>query len=125
MVNKKGRGNERENNMERKYRTITLADGEKDLVVDFSDSYYELLSVFLVVDFSNFSDWFYQGVQDVLSGKEETLDISGNVCELIIERDKITIYDMLAEDGMGNWCEVATNEMIELMDEWIAEKKKI
>jgi hypothetical protein len=32
---------------------------------------------------------------------------------------------MLAEDGMGNWCEVATNEMIELMDEWLAEKKKI
>jgi len=111
--------------MERKYRTITHVNGVKKLVVDFSDSYYRLLTVFFAMDFSNFSDWFYQGVQDVLSGKEETLDISGNVCELIIERDKITIYDMLAEDGMGNWCEVATNEMIELMDEWIAEKKKI
>ena len=28
------------------------------------------------------------------------------------------IFNNLAEDGMGNWCEVDTKELRQLIDEW-------
>ena len=34
------------------------------------------------------------------------------------------IYDNLAEDGMGNWCEVDTKDLRELVDIWCKEVKK-
>ena len=36
-------------------------------------------------------------------------------------RDK---YDNLADDGMGNWCEIETRELRELVDIWINKLKE-
>ena len=47
----------------------------------------------------------------MVSGKEENQNISGNICELVIGKDSIKVFDMLGEDGMGKCCEVTTDEI--------------
>ena len=54
----------------------------------------------------------------MLQGKADKRDISGNVCELIIDKDNTVVYDTLAEDGMGSRCTVPTRELLSLIDEW-------
>ena len=34
------------------------------------------------------------------------------------------VYDNLAEDAMGNWCEVDTKELRQLIDEWCDKVQK-
>ena len=58
------------------------------------------------------------GEKDVLQGKADKRDISGNVCELIIDKDNTVVYDTLAEDGVGSRCTVPTRELLSLIDEW-------
>jgi len=112
-------------NIERKYKMITIPNGKQKLNIEFADSYYDLLSTFFFVNYSYFGDWIDQKIAAVVSGKEENQNISGNICELVIRKDGIKVFDMLAEDGMGKWCEVTTDEMIELMKEWHAKKNQL
>lgn len=112
-------------NIERKYKMITIPNGKQKLNIEFADSYYDLLSAFFFADYSSFGDWIDQKIAEVVSGKEENQNISGNICELVIGKDSIKVFDMLAEDGMGKCCEVATDEMIELMKEWRVKKDQL
>lgn len=104
-------------NIKREYKIITINKKNK-LKIEFADSRYDLLGTFFFVDYSAFGDWIDKKVAEVISGKEESQNISGNVCELVIRKDRIKVFDMLAKDGMGKWCELDTDEMIELMKEW-------
>ena len=103
-------------NIERKYKMITIPNGKQKLNIEFADSYYDLLSTFFFVNYSYFGDWIDQKIAAVVSGKEENQNISGNICELVIRKDGIKVFDML---------EVTTDEMIELMKEWHAKKNQL
>ena len=63
-------------------------------------------------------------IDKVLSGEVNEQIISGNCCELEINRKTTKIFDSLAEDGMGNWCEVDTKELRQLIDEWCEKEKE-
>ena len=102
-----------------------------DIVFIFEDKKCELLSTFLSSDVTPFEEWIKENFDMVIEGKESKREIAGNVCGVEITLQKTMIYDMLAEDGMGNWCEVDTKELRQLIDEWCekvrefkAEKKK-
>lgn len=111
--------------IKRSYKTMTLANGAKKLIVEFSDPYYDILTSFFVADYSSFGDWIDNEIELVLSGKEEIRDITGNVYELVIEKDYTKVYDTLAEDAMGNWCRIATDDLVELIREWREMKKQL
>ena len=111
--------------IKRKYRLITFPNGKNKLNVEFDDSNYDLLSAFFFSDYTSFGEWIDQIIEKVVTGQTEMQNISGNICELIITKNSIKVYDMLADDGIGNCCEIATNEMIELMKEWRSEMEKL
>ena len=104
--------------LEKEFRTIELSGGEKKLTVVFQDKGYELLSTFFFVEVSAFGGWIRENIADVLQGKAELREISGNICGLIIKKDNTVVYDTLAEDGAGKRCTVLTRELLALTDEW-------
>ena len=83
------------------------------------------MSTFFFIEVDSFEKWIRENIMDVLQGKAERREIAGNVCELLIEKENTTVYDMLAEDGMGNCCFVSTKELLSLIDEWHEEKLKL
>ena len=104
--------------LEKEFGTVELKNGERKRTVVFKDKGYELLETFFFVEVSSFGEWIRENIEDVLNGKAERREISGNVCGLIIGKDNTVVYDTLAEDGMGKSCTVATRELLELLDEW-------
>ncbi|WP_143318550.1 hypothetical protein [Clostridium sp. HBUAS56017] len=107
-----------------KLRELELVDGQKELLIEFEDKSKEIISTFLESDVQAFQDYVIEGLDNVLSGKSEYEELNGNVCGVEIHKDKTQIYDNLAEDGMGNWCEIETTELRELVDIWCNELKK-
>lgn len=57
-----------------------------------------------------------------ISGKVEEKSIAGNICELVIRKENTTVYDMLAEDGKGNWCTVQAQALLSIIEEWHKQK---
>lgn len=104
--------------LEKEYQIFKLNDGEEQLAIVFKDEKYELLSTFLFIEVGAFEDWIKADFDKVLSGESEYEEVNGNVCCAEISLETTKIYDNLAEDAMGNWCEVNTNELRQLIDEW-------
>lgn len=91
------------------------------MLIDFIDAKYELLSTFLESDVTPFEDWVKEAFDKVLSKESEYEEINGNVCGVEISFNTTKVFDNLAEDGMGNWCEVDTKELRQLIEEWCNE----
>ena len=104
--------------IDKEFKIITLNNGKKVLTIVFPDKKYALLSTFFFVEIGSFGDWIRNNIQEIVQGKAEKRNISGNVCELDIKKRDTTIYDMLAEDGRGVWCSVPTQELLSMIDEW-------
>ena len=94
--------------IDKKFEIITLKIGKKKLTITFPDKKYALLSTLFFVEISTFENRIKENINAVLQGKAEERNISGNICELVIQKENTIVYDMLAEDGMGNWCTVPT-----------------
>ena len=107
-----------------KLRELELVDGQKELLIEFEDKSQEIISTFLESDFQTFPDYVYEGWEKVLNGESEYEELNGNVCGVEIHKDKTQIYDNLADDGMGSWCEIETKELRELVEIWSDELKK-
>lgn len=65
-----------------------------------------------------------EALDKVLTGESEYEELNGNICGIEIHKDKTQVYDNLADDGMGNWCEIETKELRELVDIWCNELKR-
>ena len=99
------------------YRKIEIEKKER-LLIEFKEKKYEILSAFLESDVSPFEEWVKAAFDRVLSGESEYEEVNGNVCCAEISFSITKVYDNLAEDAMGNWCEVDTRELRQLIDEW-------
>ncbi|BBK78778.1 hypothetical protein [Clostridium butyricum] len=106
------------------FRVLELGYGQKELLIEFEDKGKEILSTFLESDVSAFKNYVFEAIGKVLSGNSEYEELNGNVCGVEINKDMTQIYDNLAEDGMGNWCEIETQELRELVDIWCNELKR-
>ena len=67
---------------------------------------------------SPFEEWIKSDFDRVISGESEYEEVNGNVCCAEISPKTTKVYDNLAEDAMGNWCEVDTKELRQLIEEW-------
>ncbi len=94
-----------------------------DMIFEFEDK-YQLLSTFLSSDVTPFKDWVKADFDKVLSGESEYQEINGNVCCAEISKSTTKIYDNLAEDAMGNWCVVDTEELCKIIYDWCKEVEK-
>ena len=99
------------------YREIKIGKKER-LLIDLDDKRYEMLSTFLESDVTPFEEWIKEDFDKVLSGQSEYEEVNGNVCGVEIRPIKTKVFDNLAEDGMGDWCEIDTKELRYLIDEW-------
>ena len=111
--------------IEMKYRIeeYKLKNGIEDISIIF-DEKYQLLTTFMSCDVLPFEKWIKSGFDRVLSGKSEYEEVNGNVCCAEISPKTTKVYDNLAEDAMGNWCEVDTKELRQLIDEWCDKVQK-
>lgn len=99
------------------YRKIKIGTKEH-LLIEFKEKEYEILSTFLESDVVPFEEWIKADFDKVLSGKSEYEEVNGNVCGIEIRQTTTKVFNNLAEDGRGNWCEVDTKELRQLIDEW-------
>ena len=111
--------------IEMKYRIeeYKLKNGIEDISIIF-DEKYQLLTTFMSCDVLPFEKWIKSGFDRVLSGKSEYEEVNGNVCCAEISPKTTKVYDNLAEDAMGDWCEVDTKELRQLIDEWCDKVQK-
>ncbi|WP_143318545.1 hypothetical protein [Clostridium sp. HBUAS56017] len=107
-----------------RFDELSYSDGDKDLIIIVEEK-IQLVATFLMSDIQG-SDpqYVFEAIDKVLSGESGYEELNGNVCGVEIHKDKTQIYDNLAEDGMGNWCEIETTELRELVDIWCNELKK-
>jgi hypothetical protein len=103
-----------------KFREIELANSQKKLLIDFDDDSKELLSTFLESEVTTFHELIIQYLDKVLENDSESEEFNGNVCGIEIGKETTKIYDNLADDGEGHWCEIETKELRGLVDIWLA-----
>ena len=104
--------------IERKYVEYELAKGKKDICIVCNCKNAETLNTFLCSDVRPFEEWIKSDFDRVISGESEYEEVNGNVCCAEISPKTTKVYDNLAEDAMGNWCEVDTKELRQLIEEW-------
>lgn len=106
-----------------RFDEITFKSGEKYLIIVMEEK-MQLVATFLMTDIQGSdSSYVLEAIDNVLNEKSNYEELNGNVCGLEIYKDKTRIYDNLAEDGMGNWCEIDTTELRELVEIWENELK--
>ena len=105
------------------YKTILIGK-KRRLLIEFKENKYQILSTFLESDVSPFEEWIKSDFDRVISGESEYEEVNGNVCCAEISPKTTKVYDNLAEDAMGNWCEVDTKELRQLIDEWCDKQKE-
>lgn len=101
-----------------KFSEIQYKSGKKSLVIEVEDK-IKLVATFLMSDIQKSNpDYVYEAIDKVLSGESDFEELNGNVCCVEIMREKSKVYNNLAPDGMGNWCEIETDELKELVRIW-------
>ena len=107
-----------------KFSEFKYDDGDKDLIIIMEEK-YQMVAQFLMSDIQGSdSIYVFKAIDKVLNGESEYEELNGNVCGVEIHKDKTQIYDNLADDGMGSWCEIETKELRELVEIWSDELKK-
>lgn len=107
-----------------RFENIVFKSGNRRLIIIMEER-YQMVAQFLMSDIQGSNPGYvFEAIDKVLSGESDYEELNGNVCGVEIHKDKTQIYDNLAEDGMGNWCEVDTKDLRELVDIWCKEVKK-
>lgn len=107
-----------------RFENIVFKSGNRRLIIIMEER-YQMVAQFLMSDIQGSNPGYvFEAIDKVLSGESDYEELNGNVCGVEIHKDKTQIYDNLAEDGMGNWCEVNTKDLRELVDIWCKEVKK-
>ena len=109
--------------IEKTYRVIKIGTKE-ELLIEFKDKNLELLSTFLESDVQAFEKLIKMVFDKIISGASEYEEVNGNVCCAEISFNTTKIYDNLAEDGMGDRCEVDTKELRNIIEEWCDKVRK-
>lgn len=106
------------------FSDIVFNSGNRKRIIIMEEK-YQMIAQFLMSDIQG-SDpiYVFNAIDKVLSGKSEYEELNGNVCGVEIHKDMTQIYDNLADDGMGNWCEIETKELRELVDIWYNELRR-
>lgn len=82
------------------------------------------MSVFLQIEVRVFAKYILEKLNLVIEYGSEYEEFNGNICGVEMRSNYTRIYDNLAEDGKGNWCEIETKELKELIDMWLDKCEK-
>ncbi len=107
--------------LEHNYREIRLRgknNTKRKQIIEFADDKYELLAEFMMTDMNQFRKAFENELDAVLDGTRDRAQLRGNRCHLVIFPDYIILYDELAEDGIGRWCQVDMDDFLDVVNEW-------
>ncbi|MHC1748082.1 MAG: hypothetical protein AB9856_06810 [Cellulosilyticaceae bacterium] len=106
-----------------KFDEIVLKSGIKHRIIIIEEQ-IQLVGEFLMSDVSIDSKSYIEALDRVLNGINDYEELNGNICGILIGRDKTKVIDCLADDGMGNWCEIETKALRELIDIWCDELER-
>ena len=84
----------------------------------------KLVETFLGIEVSAFGDWILEEIHNVLNGEKNYVVVNGNIYGLEIRNDTTTVLDNLAEDGKGEYCEIETMDLVELIHIWLDKQKE-
>ena len=108
-----------------KFKKFTYLSGDEDLIIVMDEDKYRMIAQFLMSDIQvKDPKYVFEAIDNVLSGKSRYEELNGNVCCVEIYKVKTQIYDNLAGDGKGDWCEIETKELRDLVENWCNELKK-
>jgi hypothetical protein len=111
--------------MKYKYEIFSIPSGGKDFRIIFENHQYFPVFAFLHSDASQFENWIKQEFDDVLSGKVECVEESGNGTFYSIHKDKTRIELLFPpNDNDEIWCEVDTKELKNLVDEFCEKRRE-
>ena len=107
-----------------KIKKFVYLSVDEDLIIVMDEEKYRMVAQFLMSDIQGQDpQYVFEAIDNVLSGKSEHEALNGNVCGVVIHKEKTQIHDNLAKDGMGDWCEIETKELRELVKIWCNELK--
>ena len=86
-------------------------------VFHFSAS-YELLGTMLTTDAQAGGQYLQDALDVVLSGKERMVEITGNVCSVLVGQERVVVMDALSPDGIGKACVVGFEDFGRMLEAW-------
>ena len=90
-------------------------------IVTFEDDRYELAATFLLAEARNFGSAIVDALGEVADGRKEKGSFAGNVFSLEITPETTTICD----DISGKECEIGTEALLEIAEEYVEAYKAI
>ena len=87
----------------------------------FEDDRYELAATFLLAEARNFGSAIVDALDEVADGRKEKGSFAGNVFSLEITPETTTICD----DISGKECEIGTEALLEIAEEYVEAYKAI
>ncbi|MCR5627640.1 MAG: hypothetical protein K6F99_09990 [Lachnospiraceae bacterium] len=90
---------------------------KKRITLKVDEVGYELLSVFVSSELKNFYELVVRELTQVINGEEESSELALNRCELIINKEKCIIKDLLGEEPEDD-VEIETELLMKIIDEW-------
>lgn len=107
----------------RKYYCVeTLIN--QHLSIEFEDKDKYSLSDFLSGEAHSFGNIIQSALDDVLSGRAEIIDFSGNMSACEGNAQEVEVYFNYMEEELGPSVFMPTNKLKELVDEWIEMEDK-
>ena len=104
---------------------IVFKSGNKARIIIMKDEKYRMIPQFLISDIQGGdAEYVFSAIDNVVAGVVPYKVLNGNVCGVEIHKEKTQICDNLAEDGMGDWCEIETTELRKLVEIWVNEVKR-
>lgn len=102
------------------FRVLEFSNHKKNLLIDFEDSTYDLLSQFIETDVVCFKNIIDQAFYDVLI-KNENRELSLNVCHIYIDKNQAYLESLYDETS----CSVNSYELFNLIKKYFQELKKL
>ncbi len=104
-----------------KFESVEMDNGSKLLVMRVDQSIY-MVSSFLFSDIQGGSvQYVLDNIDKVLNGELEHMEMTGNLCDVNIYKDKTTIKNLFDED---EYSEIETTELREFVVLWGEETKR-
>lgn len=108
--------------IKKKFKTVLIGDAKPELTVEFEDKKYEVISTLFVADFSTICELAIKKIEEINEGKISEFEGTGNICNVKITKDNITISDIFNE---LNSCTISTDDFEELIKDWKLELSKL
>jgi hypothetical protein len=82
------------------------------------DEAHTLLGTFLAADVQRQPARFRQALHHVMQGGQADDSTTGNVCTVMMGRERVVVLDALAMDGIGKACALPSNVFLAMLDAW-------